>query len=380
MAAFDFIIIGSGIAGASIAYHLAGEGRVLVLERESQPGYHTTGRSAATFSAGYAVGPLSLLTRASEAFLTAPPEDFSDHPILTARGSLSIAALAKADALDQAFAEQSRANPRLQRLDAKAISEMVPILRPEHAALGIFDPDMKDLDVHALHQGYLKHTRRGGVTIATDSEVRALRRDGQVWRVQVGADAHEAPILINAAGAWADEIARLAGLRQIGLEPKRRTVITFDVPASVDLGPLPCVVEMDHDWYLKPDAGRILASPADETPSPPCDAQPEEYDIAVIMAHMNLVLTFPVARPQARWAGLRSFVSDRGLVIGWAGDAEGFFWQAGQGGHGIQSAEAAARLAVSMILGNALPSDLKDAGIDMAELSPDRPALRQDGD
>jgi len=229
-----------------------------------------------------------------------------------------------------------------------------------------------DIDVHALHQGYLRGLRERGGALTCNAEVQALSRHGGRWRVQMRAGEMAAPLIVNAAGAWADEIARLAGARPIGLLPKRRTAITFDLPQGAAVAGWPAVIDVDEQWYFKPDAGRLLASPADETPSAPCDAQPDEYDVALLVDRLTRVTTLQVPRIRARWAGLRSFVADRTIVAGFDAQIEGFFWLAGQGGYGIQTAPAVARLAAALVAGRAMPPDIAELGVDAAALSPER--------
>ena len=229
-----------------------------------------------------------------------------------------------------------------------------------------------DIDVHALHQGYLKGLRRRGGEVAVEAQVTAMHRTAGEWRVESRAGSFSAPLVVNAAGAWADEIARLAGARPIGLVPKRRTVITLDGPEGLDLRAWPLAVTIDESFYFKPDSGRLLASPADETPSPPCDAQPEELDVAVTVERVESVTTLPVRRIAHKWAGLRSFAADKSLVIGPDPDAEGFVWLAGQGGYGIQTAPAAARTATALATGADLPEDVTALGLRAEDLAPGR--------
>jgi D-arginine dehydrogenase len=348
---------------------------VLLLERESQPGYHSTGRSAALFTETYGNAVMRALTRASKPFLQQPPEGFAPSPLLSPRGTLLVARRSQLDTLRRAADECAGLVGNLAWWSGDEVRARVPCFTPEQVAAGLLEPDAMDIDVHALHQGYLRGLRARGGTLACDAEVRALARDGGIWRVQAGSGEFAAPLLVNAAGAWADEIGRMAGARAVGLLPRRRTAITFDAPPAVPIERWPAVIDIDEDWYFKPDAGRILASPADETPSPPCDAQPDEYDIAVLVDRLSQVTTLQVPRIHARWAGLRSFVADRTIVAGFDAQAAGFFWLAGQGGYGIQTAPAVARAAAALLRGQALPADIAALGIDAAALSPQRAAI-----
>ena len=375
----DAVVIGAGIAGASVAYELAATRRVLLLERESQPGYHTTGRSAALFTETYGNAVMRALTRASKAFLGAPPTGFSPTPLLSSRGTLLVARAEQLPALRRAQEECSALVDNLAWWTAEQVCARLPCFAPGQAAAGLLEPDAMDIDVHALHHGLLRGLRARDGVLVCNAEVLALARYRGDWRVQTAVGEFAAPLLVDAAGAWADEVARLAGARPIGLAPKRRTAITFDPPASVSIERWPAVIDVDEQWYFKPDAGRILASPADETPSPPCDAQPDEYDVAVLVDRLTRSTTLQVPRIHARWAGLRSFVADRTIVAGFDPELPGFFWLAGQGGYGIQTAPAAGRAAAALIEGRPLPSDIADLGVDAAALAPRRATLAAAG-
>lgn len=368
----DVIVIGAGMAGAAAAAHLAAEQKVLLLERESQPGYHSTGRSAALFTETYGNRAIRILTGASRAFYDSWADGFAEHPILTPRGALMFAMPGQDDALERAWAELSRDDPRVCRLDAAAARELVPVLRPECVIGAIHEPDSMDIDVHALHQGYLRLLLRQGGKLTVDAEVRALDRAPRSWAVKTSAGDFAAPIVVNAAGAWADDVAGLAGLPPIGLVPKRRTVLTVTPPSHTNSDRWPMTLDIEETLYFKPDAGRLLVSPADETPMPPCDVQPDELDIAIAVDRLMRTTTIEVGRVERKWAGLRSFVPDKTTVNGFDPLAEGFFWLAGQGGYGIQTAEAMARCAASLIGGGDLPGDIRATGLDAATLSPAR--------
>lgn len=368
----DAIVIGAGIAGASVACELASSRRVLLLERESQPGYHTTGRSAALFTETYGNAVMRALTRASKAFLADPPPGFSESPLLAPRGTLLVARAEQLPALRRARDECSALVDNLVWCSEADVRERVPCFAPGQVAAGLLEPDAMDIDVHALHQGFLRGLRARHGTLLCSAEVRSLARDRGGWRVHTPAGSFTAPLLVNAAGAWAGEIGRLAGAASIDLVPKRRTAITFDAPSGLEVDRWPAVIDVDEQWYFKPDAGRILASPADETPSPPCDAQPDEYDIALIVDRLTHATRLSVPRIRSRWAGLRSFVPDETIVAGFDARAEGFFWLAGQGGHGIQTAPAAARLAAALIAGAPVPQDITALGVRGDGVSPQR--------
>jgi D-arginine dehydrogenase len=368
----DVIVVGAGIAGSAAAAHLAAGGRVVLLERESQPGYHSTGRSAALFTETYGNRAIRILTGASRAFYEAGADGFAEHPILTPRGALMFAMPGQETALEDAWTELSRDDPRVRRLDAAAARMLVPVLRADRVIGAIHEPDSMDIDVHALHQGYLRRFRRSGGRLVTDAEVRTLVRRAGSWTVATRAGEFAAPVVVNAAGAWADVVAGLACLPPIGLVPMRRTVLTIASPLGIDSARWPMTLDIGENFYFKPDAGRLLVSPADETPVPPCDVQPDELDIAIAIDRLMRATTIEVPRVERKWAGLRSFVPDKTTVNGFDPLADGFFWLAGQGGYGIQTAEAMARCAASLIETGALPAGIGAAGLDAATLSPAR--------
>lgn len=368
----DVVVIGAGIAGAGCAYEVAARRSVVLLERESQPGYHTTGRSAALYSRTYGNAPMRALTRASQAFLSTPPGDFAATPLLAPRGALLVGRTEQLERLETLFAELQAHEPGLKWLTGAEAIALAPIFASHQVAAAIHEPEARDIDVHALHHGYLRGFKARGGEIRLDADVTGLAAEGSRWRVRCTRGDLLADVVVNAAGAWADVIGTMAGAAAVGLVPKRRTAITFDPPAGADIAVWPAVIDVDETWYLKPEAGRLLASPADETPSPPCDAQPEELDIAVLVDRLERVSTLRVPRLRARWAGLRSFVADKTLVAGFDPDCPGFFWLAGQGGYGIQTAPAAARLAAALILGETVPAELSAEGTAASDFAPQR--------
>ena len=360
------------MAGAAAAAHLAVDRRVVLLERESQPGYHSTGRSAALFTETYGNRAIRILTGASRAFYEAWADGFTAHPILTPRGALMFAIPGQEALLDASWADLSSLDPRVRRLDGGEARAMVPALRPEQVIGAVYEPDAMDIDVHELHQGYLRRVRHRGGRIVTDAEARALTRNAGAWTVSTTTGEFIAPIVVNAAGAWADVLAGLAGLPPIGLVPKRRTALTVAPPAGIDTSAWPMTLDVAESFYFKPDAGRLLVSPADETPTLPCDVQPDELDVAIAIDRLMRATTIEVTRVERKWAGLRSFVADKTTVCGFDPLADGFFWLAGQGGYGIQTAESMARCARSLIDGAGLPADIAQRGLDAATLSPVR--------
>jgi D-arginine dehydrogenase len=357
---FDAIVVGAGIAGAAAAAHLAEtHPRLAILEAEESAGYHSTGRSAALWILNYGPPDARAMSAASRGFLESPPAGFGDAPLTRRRAVVFLAPAAQRAHL----AEMVAAGEGLEWVDPAEIRAAVPALRPDYAVAAAIERDAFDIDVAALHQGFLRQVRACGGTLALRHRAARIAREGGVWRVEVedGA-AFAAPLLVNAAGAWGDAVARLAGLAPLGLQPKRRTALIVD-PGPYDCADWPLLNDADHTWYVRPEARRkLLVSPADETDMAPCDAQPEELDVAIAIERMRQALDIPVRRVEHRWAGLRTFTPDRSLAIG-AGEAEGFYWMCGQGGYGIQTAPAAGRLLAALVSG-------RDPGPDLARVVP----------
>ena len=368
----DYLIVGAGIAGASTGYFLAGQGKTIVLERESQPGYHSTGRSAALYTVAYGTPQVRALTAASRAFYDAPPPGFAEHPLLSPRGELVVDFSGDAAELQRQFDEARAQVPEARLLDADQACALVPVLRRDKVQGALFDPSAADIDTDALHQGYLRGIRQQGGEIHNDREVQAIARDGDAWLVDCGAEQYRAPVLVNAAGAWCDELARLAGVAPIGLVPKRRAAFTFHGPEGVDCHSWPCVVDLHEAFYFKPDAGQLLGSPANADPVAPHDVQPEELDIAMGIYQIEEHTSLSIRRPAHTWAGLRSFVADGDLVAGYDGQAEGFFWVAAQGGYGIQTSAAMGQACAALIRRQPLPEHLARHGLNAAALGPAR--------
>jgi D-arginine dehydrogenase len=367
----DVVVIGAGIAGASAAAALARTRKVIVLEREAFPGVHSTGRSAALFSEIYGSGPIRALSRASREFLYSPPKGFVDAPIVRPRGALHIASAAQMAKLD-AFCALPDVAPAIRRLTAAEVRVQCPVLREDYIAGGAMETGSADVDVDVLHQGWLRQLKARGGELIVNAEVVGLSRQASGWRVETPDGRIDAKVVVNAAGAWADVIARLAGVRTVGLQPNRRTALIVAAPDGSNSDAWPMVIDIDEQFYFRPDAGALLLSPGDETPSEPCDAQPEELDIAVAIDRVQSATTLEVKRVRRSWAGLRSFVADRSPVVGYAPDAPGFFWLAGQGGYGIQTAPAMGALACALVLGELAPAELVRFGVSAHDLRPDR--------
>jgi D-arginine dehydrogenase len=350
----DILVIGGGIAGLSAAAALSAHARVTVIEAEEQIGFHSSGRSATMLH--YALGDrlVRALTLASRPFFDNPPEHFSDIPLGRRMPVLIHARDEELQALDALDAELSLF-VALERLDAQGVHELCPLLRDD-ARHGIADRDALRLDPHALLQGNLRMLKSRGGEIATGQRIAAIERRSGVWHVRSEAEeSWSAPILVNAAGAWADAVAQLAGVRPLGLEPKRRTIITFDAPPGTNLDGLPFAKTVGDELYFAPESGRLFASPMDEVPSDAVDALADEFEVALAAYRMEERTIVKIERIHSRWAGLRSFTPDRHPAVGFAADADGFFWLAGQGGFGLQTSPAVARIADSLIAGTAWP-------------------------
>ncbi len=356
----DVIIIGAGIAGASLAFELSKHCDVVLLEWERQPGYHSTGRSAAMLIGTYGTDSVQRLTQQSRPFLENPPSGFSDTALLSPRGYLHVARADQLAALDQAHADAKAVLPSVQRLSGDEVCTLAPLVDRSYVEAGLLEPTAMAIDVAALHQGYLRgFARRGGRLIAY-AVTTHIGNNPKTWEIATAAGSFEAPILVNAAGAWADQLAVLAGIQTIGLVPKRRTAILLDPPEGSDTKSWPMVTDIDDQFYVKPEGNGLMVSPADETPAAPSDVQPEELDVAVAVDRYQKLTGLEVKRIQHQWAGLRSFVSDQSPVLGFDPDDSRFFWLAGQGGFGIMTAPGAARLAAALIDGLQLDGDLDE--------------------
>jgi D-arginine dehydrogenase len=371
----DFIVVGAGMVGASVAYELARSARVCLIEAEARPGIHATGRSAALFAPSYGGREIRAITRASCAFFDRPPPGFSEHPLLRPRGNLYIARSDQRCRLEQMVAAIRATGGTLTLIDAYEARARVPLLRDGYLAAAALDSAAMDIDVNALHQGFLRGARKAGAELIMASPVTQVQRQNGLWNIALHGATITAPILINAAGAWADEIAVLCGAGAMGLRPLRRTAMLVDPPAGVDIQQWPAVIDADEQFYFKPDAGKLLLSPADEHPTLPCDAQPEELDIALGVDRVQAALNLEVRRIGHRWAGLRTFSPDRAPVVGFDAERAGFFWCAGQGGYGIQTAPAMARTAAALAKHETLPLDIAAEGLTAQDLSPSRFAM-----
>jgi D-arginine dehydrogenase len=372
MVEYDYIVVGGGMAGASAAYELAAFGRVLLLEREERCGYHSTGRSAALYVETYGNRTVRALTTAGKAFYLNPPHGFTEHALLHSRGVMLIGRPDQQASLDAALAEVSGMRSNIRSISADEAYRRSPVLKPGYVGGAVLDPDCMDIDVNALHQGYLRGLKARGGELRTDAALEGLERRNGSWAAATKAGAFQGRVIVDAAGAWGDEVAALAGVEPVGITPKRRSAILFQPPAGIDTRNWHSVIDVDEQFYFKPDAGRIMASPADETPMPPCDVQPEELDIAILIDRLEQAADLPVRRIENRWAGLRTFASDKTPVVGYDAKAEGFFWLVGQGGYGIQTAPGISRLVASLVRGKGVPADMAELGVSEQALSPAR--------
>lgn len=374
----DFLVVGAGIAGASAGFHLARYGQVTVLEMEAVVGYHATGRSAALFSEYYGGPVVRALTAASRSFLTAPPAGFADHPLLTPRGVLALGPAGADDAFEEALSLGRVAPVPVREIDVSEAMAYCPVLRPDWCRRAMLKPGAQDIDVDALHQGFLRGIRAAGGHVVRSARVRSLQRDGGRWRAGTDAGTFTATTVVNAAGAWADEVAVLAGVAPLGLVPLRRTAFLVDGPDDHDVRGWPMVTDVTDTFYVKPESGRLLVSPCDATPAPPGDARPDDLDVARGAARVEAATTLPIRRVRRAWAGLRTSTADDVPVVGSAPGTPDFLWFAGFGGYGVQVAPAAGRLLAALATGTdpALATGLDPtlaAGTDPGRLAPGRP-------
>jgi D-arginine dehydrogenase len=363
----DVVVIGAGIAGASAGYELARDHEVLVLEKERIAGYHTTGRSAAIFSEGYERGAPGALARASRPFFENPPDHFGG-PLLR---PLPLAVVGRSDQKKQFRRFVKEVGDQMEVLEGADLTELCPVL-DDDIVIAAVDRHAMEIDVHALHQGYLAGVRLRDGEVRTDAEVTALQWAGDRWRIVAGGTILTAPVVVDAAGAWGDRVADLAGVEPLGLTPMRRTAFTFDPPDGVEIDGWPMIVDVDERFYFKPERGKFMGSLADETPMEPHDVGAEEIDVALAIERIQAATTLEIEHVPRTWAGLRTFTPDRAPAIGFDPDQRGFFWLVGQGGFGIMTSPAAARATAALVDGHRLPDDLIAAGLKLTDIDPAR--------
>ncbi len=368
----DFLVIGAGISGAAAAYELAPHGKVIVLEAEAAPGYHSTGRSAALYTKNFGSPTVRAFNRASLPFLSAPPPGFADHPLLSPRGVLTVGKADQRAQIDEHLALGADDGSIVELSQSEAL-QRAPFMRAEAVAFAAYEAGVMDMDVAAIHQGFLKGLKARGGVVACDAGVATLERRNGAWRAETRAGAFASPVVVNAAGAWADKVAAMAGARPVGLVPKRRTAIIVELTNGTDTRSWPAVDEVGYGCYCKPETGRVMASPADATPVEPCDVQPEDLDVAIVADWLEKSTHIPVRHIARKWAGLRCFVADDNPVCGFDDEVDGFFfWLCGQGGYGIMMSSSLGRTAASLITRGELPADIATAGVTTSDIGPQR--------
>jgi len=372
----EITVIGGGIAGASAAASLQNHPsapQVRLIEAESTLAYHTTGRSAAQLIENYGTEPIRALTKAGLDFFDAPPDGLTDHPLLSPQGLLTVATSEQAENFEQEAEAGLRVNPRIEVIDPDKAAGLFKALRYESIQQALWEPDSRTIDVANLHQAYIRWLRRAGGHVQLERRATALTFAKQRWRIETadGGDALGADLIVNAAGAWGDEVAAMAGLAPVNLAPLRRTafMVKSDHGGS---GSWPLLADIDHNWYVKPDGAQFLCSPADETPSAPCDAKPFEIDVAMAIDRINTATTLDIVSVASSWAGLRTFAPDRNMVIGPDPEQSQFIWLVGQGGTGIQTSPAAGRLVRDLAIDGAPSQIFDEVGLDHLAFDPGR--------
>lgn len=364
----DIIVIGAGIAGASAAARLAETHKVLVLEMEDRPGYHSTGRSAATYEPNYGPPSIRALTRAGRSFFETPPAGFASSPLVSPRPTIFVAP----DHQQDQAAALLKSGTDLKEISVAEAHRHFPALKESYARQTILDSSTSDIDVDLLHQGFLRQIKTQGGEIVCKAEVRTIARKDGAWQVTTPLGTFTAPILVNAAGAWGDEIARRAGVPPKGLQPKRRSMAVVPAPEGVNIMSWYFIGDVGETWYAKPSGGRLLVSPAEAEPVEPHDAFADDMTLAEGIARFEEAIDIPVTRLEGSWGGLRSFVPDGNPVCGYDDEAEGFFWLIGQGGYGIQTSPALGDLAAALIRRMPVPDYIEKEGLDLGDIAPGR--------
>ena len=366
---YDFLVIGAGISGASAGYELSAKGSVIVVEGEASAGFHSTGRSAALYTPNYGPELVRLVNKKSYEFLSSLPEGFTEHSVLSPRGFMTVAQLGQNSDF-KAMLRDTAAG--VAELNVEEVLALAPFLRKDQLLGGAYEDGVFDMDVNAIHQGYLKGLRSRGGAVRVDCLVSSIQRVKNHWVIKAGVHELQARIVVNAAGAWADEVGRLAGAMPIGLIAKRRTAALLDAPPEITLDKVPAMDFMGCSNYIKPEKHQLMVSPGDETPVPAHDVQPDDIDVAVLVDWVESTTQISVNKVNHQWAGLRCFVKDGNPVVGFDSEIDDFFWLAGQGGYGIMMAPALARATAKLVVDRCLPSDFISTGIDAQSLSPGR--------
>ncbi len=368
MNTYDFLVVGAGIAGASIAARLGETHSVLLVDMEERAGYHTTSRSAASYEPNYGPVPMLVLTRASHDFFMQPPRGFTDSPLFTPRGSLFLEAEGQADNTEYLLSKSSG----LIELSIAKTCDLFPVLRPDYAKRCFLDGQTGDLDVDLLHRGFLRMLKeRGGTVLLSSSLLSVERREGR-WKVRCGSTDIAATVIVNAAGAWGDAVAKLCGAVPVGLIPKRRSIGVIPMPDGLAFAHWPMVTDMGETWYAKPQSGKLIVSSADATPVEPHDAYADDMAIAEGIDRMMAATTIEVERLDHSWGGLRTFASDGNPIVGFDPHTDGFFWLVGQGGYGIQSSPGLSAMAADMARGQPISETIIEMGLSRADIAPER--------
>jgi D-arginine dehydrogenase len=368
MMTVDFLVVGAGIAGASIAAHLSETHSVLLIDMEERAGYHTTSRSAASYEPNYGPPPMLAFTRASDHFFRNTPPGFADAPILSHRGSLFFEAEGQTERTEKLLKNAAG----LKEISITAATELYPVLRPDYASRCFFDGNTADLDVDLLHRGYLRLFKSRGGTLLLSSLISSAERKVQQWHVICGQTAISANTIINAAGAWGDVVAHMCGAKPVGLIPKRRSIGVVPMPEGLDFQHWPMVTDVGETWYAKPQSGKLIVSSADATPVEPHDAYADDMAIAEGVDRLMTATTLEVERLDHNWGGLRTFAPDGNPVVGFDPSTDGFFWLVGQGGYGIQSCPALSITAAGMARGLPIAKDILDLGLKPHDINPAR--------
>lgn len=368
----DFLVVGGGIAGVSVAYELASWGTVILLEAESVTGYHSTGRSAAVMSENYGPPLWSRLVTASRPFLENPPDGFANSPLTIDRGALFLGLPDEQEKLKHQASLLAGRGANVSLMSPEDATRLCPVIRSDKFALALYESDCKDIDTNELMAGYQRVLRRLGGHVFTDARVDELAKRDGLWTASTRQGNFSAPIVVNAAGGWVRQIAEMAQLPYRNVTPFRRTAITFDPPATSDIRTWPMTFDVAETFYFKPEAGRVMVSPIDMASSVPCDAQADELEVALAIDRIHKFTTMNVETVKHKWGGLRTFAPDHEPIIGADPEETSFIWLAGQGGNGVMAGPAAARLAASIAVGNGVPQDIARLGITRENISPGR--------
>lgn len=372
----DFAIVGGGISGAAAAYFLSQAGKVALIEQEPHYGFHSSGRTAGQFTVGISADQMRAMAAASRAFFQAPPDGFAELPLIEQRGSLTLGRLSQKATLDKLYERILEAGGAAERVDRDQAMALFPALLADKFDIGVHETDAQDIDVNTLLQAYLKGAKRCGAVLATNAAVQAIERVPSGWRIRTRDEDYTATVVVNASGGWADTIAQMAGVAPIGITPYKRTAFTFPLLPGSEGGHWPHVCNADYQWYVKPEHGCFMGSPADAQPVAPGEVYPDEIDVAQGIYNIEQETTLRVPRPISVWAGVRSYVRDRNPVCGARADSPGFIWYAALGGCGVLTSPAMGQAVAALAQRQELPEALRARGLTADALSPDRATLK----